>query len=59
MVKKLSPCIKICDIDYRTGLCVGCLRTLEEIAAWSRMSDLERTKCMQDLETRKTLQVKR
>jgi uncharacterized protein len=37
-----SPCINVCRIDDATGLCVGCLRTLEEIAAWSVLSDDER-----------------
>jgi predicted Fe-S protein YdhL (DUF1289 family) len=26
-------------MDARSGLCAGCLRTIEEIAAWSTMSD--------------------
>ena len=39
MVK--SPCINICRMDERTGLCVGCLRTIDEIAAWARMSEDE------------------
>ena len=30
-----SPCISVCVIDERTGLCTGCQRTLDEIAAWS------------------------
>ena len=30
-----SPCISVCEMDYATGLCRGCLRTLDEIAAWS------------------------
>ena len=34
-----SPCVKICSIDPATKRCTGCLRTLEEIAAWSRMDD--------------------
>ncbi|HRK23808.1 MAG TPA: DUF1289 domain-containing protein [Beijerinckiaceae bacterium] len=37
-----SPCIKLCTIDPGTGLCAGCGRTLEEIAAWSMMTDAER-----------------
>ena len=37
-----SPCINVCRIDDATGLCVGCLRTLSEIAAWSVLSDNER-----------------
>jgi len=34
-----SPCISICRIDAGSGLCEGCLRTLDEIAGWSRMED--------------------
>jgi len=30
-----SPCISVCELDPATGLCRGCLRTLDEIAAWS------------------------
>ena len=30
-----SPCINICRMDEATGLCEGCLRTLDEIACWS------------------------
>jgi len=37
-----SPCINVCRIDETTHLCVGCLRTLDEIAAWSVFTDSER-----------------
>ena len=37
-----SPCISVCRIDPSTGLCVGCARTLEEIAAWSTLDDAGR-----------------
>ena len=37
-----SPCINVCRIDEATRLCVGCLRTLDEIAAWSILTDGER-----------------
>lgn len=33
-----SPCTKICSIDRRTGWCLGCWRTGEEIGAWPAMS---------------------
>jgi uncharacterized protein len=32
-----SPCIDICRLDAK-GVCVGCRRTLDEIAEWSRAS---------------------
>jgi uncharacterized protein len=34
-----SPCVSICRMDPRTQWCEGCYRTLDEIAAWSRMDD--------------------
>jgi predicted Fe-S protein YdhL (DUF1289 family) len=30
-----SPCISVCEMDTASGLCRGCHRTLDEIAAWS------------------------
>ena len=32
-----SPCISVCRMDAATGLCEGCCRTLDEIAAWSQL----------------------
>jgi predicted Fe-S protein YdhL (DUF1289 family) len=29
-----SPCTEVCRIDAASGLCIGCGRTLDEIAAW-------------------------
>jgi uncharacterized protein len=34
-----SPCVSICRMNMDTQLCEGCLRTLDEIAAWGRMDD--------------------
>jgi predicted Fe-S protein YdhL (DUF1289 family) len=32
-----SPCLSICRMEAATGWCEGCLRTLDEIAAWGRL----------------------
>lgn len=37
-----SPCISICQMSSKTGLCIGCLRTLDEIANWSALSEDEK-----------------
>jgi uncharacterized protein len=37
-----SPCVSICRVDPGTQRCEGCLRTLDEIAAWSSMGDDEK-----------------
>jgi hypothetical protein len=49
-----TPCVKICLIDGESGLCVGCQRTLVEVAAWSRLSDIERAEIMAALPARRT-----
>ncbi|UCV23081.1 DUF1289 domain-containing protein [Ferribacterium limneticum] len=36
-----SPCINICKMDANNGLCQGCLRTIDEITAWSRLDAAE------------------
>jgi predicted Fe-S protein YdhL (DUF1289 family) len=37
-----SPCIGVCSLDGASGLCRGCHRTLEEIAAWPASGETER-----------------
>ena len=37
-----SPCINVCKMDEQTGLCSGCFRTIEEIAAWAGIDDSRR-----------------
>ncbi len=37
-----SPCINVCEMHAATGWCVGCLRTLDEIAGWGRWSDAQK-----------------
>jgi predicted Fe-S protein YdhL (DUF1289 family) len=47
-----SPCIRVCWVDPRTGLCAGCLRTLDEIARWGGMSADERRSLLADIAMR-------
>ena len=47
-----TPCVKICIIDEQDGLCVGCARTLAEIAEWGSMSGESRHAIMADLPRR-------
>jgi uncharacterized protein len=37
-----SPCLGICIMDPRTRQCRGCLRTIEEIAAWYEATPAEK-----------------
>lgn len=48
-----SPCIKVCRMDAASGLCLGCTRTLDEIAAWAQASDSERRAIVQQLPARR------
>ena len=47
-----TPCVNICLLDQDTGTCLGCGRTLSEIARWAAMSDAERRAIMAALSAR-------
>ena len=47
-----SPCNKVCTLDPVSGLCIGCGRSLDEIARWAQMSDAERARIMSELGNR-------
>jgi len=34
-----SPCVSLCKMDMERRYCMGCLRTIEEIIAWSKADD--------------------
>jgi predicted Fe-S protein YdhL (DUF1289 family) len=46
-----SPCVNICRLDGR-GLCVGCRRSLDEIAEWPRASEARRREILRELPLR-------
>jgi len=47
-----TPCIKVCAVSGQTGLCIGCGRTLAEIAGWSRLEEAQRRQIMAELPAR-------
>jgi uncharacterized protein len=47
-----TPCVKVCTLDARMALCLGCGRTIDEIALWTTMTDSERAKVMGELHAR-------
>jgi uncharacterized protein len=47
-----SPCINICKMDAASGLCQGCFRTLDEIAAWSGIDDPARARILDEVAKR-------
>ena len=48
-----SPCNSICTIDATLGVCIGCYRTLDEIASWMRLSDDAKREVVQSLPARR------
>jgi|HubBroStandDraft_5_1064220.scaffolds.fasta_scaffold00505_10 predicted Fe-S protein YdhL (DUF1289 family) len=46
-----SPCVNICRLDAH-GLCIGCRRTIGEIAEWSQADDARRLEILSALKTR-------
>ena len=48
-----SPCNKVCVLDAAQRSCLGCRRTLEEIANWSSMTDDEQRAVLAQLEKRR------
>jgi predicted Fe-S protein YdhL (DUF1289 family) len=48
----VTPCIKVCVVDGETGLCMGCFRTLSEVAGWARLDESQREAIMGELAAR-------
>lgn len=48
-----TPCIKVCVIDGQSSLCLGCFRTLAEVAGWARLSPEDREAVMAELPSRR------
>jgi len=51
-----SPCINVCRMDAESGLCAGCLRTLDEIPGWARASNDARLAILAEVERRRGAQ---
>ena len=47
-----TPCILVCTLDTASGLCVGCGRTSDEIAAWTQLTADQRRVIMDVLPMR-------
>lgn len=54
-----SPCTKVCVIDPAARLCTGCLRSIDEITGWSRMTPEARRTIMATLPARAPLLARR
>ena len=47
-----SPCINVCRMVPATGLCEGCMRTIDEIVAWGSASDEQKRAIWAELRRR-------
>jgi uncharacterized protein len=50
-----SPCINVCTLDPATQVCMGCYRTIDEIAAWGSASNEQRAAILEELPRRRSL----
>jgi predicted Fe-S protein YdhL (DUF1289 family) len=48
----LSPCVNLCTLD-REGICVGCYRSIDEIARWGSMTLSERRQVLEAVAERR------
>jgi len=47
-----SPCVKLCVVHPEARICVGCYRSIDEIAGWSRLTPDQRRAIMAELPAR-------
>lgn len=43
-----SPCVSVCAVA--DDMCVGCGRTLNEIASWQSMSETDRASVLEEIQ---------
>ena len=51
-INKISPCVGVCAIDPKSKLCLGCLRSTDEIAIWSQIDNKKALEIMKDIKNR-------
>tara|TARA_B100000575_G_scaffold267024_1_gene244773 strand:+ start:270 stop:461 length:192 start_codon:yes stop_codon:yes gene_type:complete len=51
-INKISPCVGVCSIDPKRKLCVGCLRSTDEIAIWPQIDNKKALEIMREVKKR-------
>jgi predicted Fe-S protein YdhL (DUF1289 family) len=46
-----SPCNNICKLNNE-NICIGCKRSLDEIASWSKLTDVDKLKILEEIKNR-------
>jgi len=41
-----SPCINLCQMNPKSGLCQGCFRSIDEITRWAQSDDATRSRIL-------------
>jgi uncharacterized protein len=54
-----SPCVKLCVVHPEARICIGCYRSIDEIASWSQLTHDHRAGLMAQLPARAALLRKR
>ena len=49
-----SPCVEICQLDPVSGMCLGCFRTMDEIASWIDLTNIEKQNVLLNAQKRKS-----
>ena len=44
-----SPCINVCDIDFKNNICKGCGRSIIHITNWINYTDKERSEIIRGI----------
>ena len=48
----ISPCVGVCSIDPKSKLCLGCLRSSDEIAIWPQIDNKKALEIMKEIKNR-------
>ena len=51
-IKIISPCIGVCELDEESDICVGCLRSVDEIANWPQLDNEKAMQIMEQIKDR-------
>ena len=51
-MNKISPCVGVCSINPKSNLCLGCLRSSEEIAIWPLIDNQKALEIMKEIKKR-------
>ena len=51
-INKISPCVGVCSIDPKSNLCLGCLRSSDEIAIWPQIDNNKALEIMNKIKIR-------